>query len=412
MHHWKEKFNLKVGHPPNETAQVDLFKKAIDHSFTRFEDVNEDSYVYRFLNYGEKKGDYGLRNAISKWVTNDTKYQVNPDNLFVTNGCSQGLDMLFLALCKNGDNILIEGPSYYLNITTCRDHKLNVYTVMKDEITGELDLEKVEQIIKEKNIKAFYVIATVHNPTSLNLPLHQRNALYNLGKKYQCYMLVDDVYEKFIYDQSIPRLAPLFYCSDEVVSQKEKHGKEIIEYDNNANHWIISLNSFNKLINPGFRIGWIMAEKSIIQKLENLGYVTSGGGVNSTLNQFVRSFIELGYIDIAIETTQKNFSNRIVKCDEVLKNSEAFSYIYPQGGYFFWLALNDKVNIDKLKAKLEQEDFVVLFGDGAVDATTLDKKDLEFLKRRVRLCFTRYELNRVLEGFALFRKLAEESMEQ
>ncbi len=411
MHHWKEKFNLKVGHPPDETSQIDLFKKAIDHTFTRFDDKNEDSFVYRFLNYGEKKGDYGLRNAIAKWVTEDTMYRVHPNNLFVSNGCSQALDLLFLLLTKNGDNLLIEGPSYYLNIATAKDHKLNLFTTMRDELTGRLNMEEVEAMIKEHNIKIFYVIATVHNPTSWNLPLDQRNALYNLAIKYKCYMLIDDVYEKFIYDPNIPRLAPTFYCSDSVVALADKHRKEIIEYDNNSNHYMISMNSFNKLINPGFRIGWIMAEESIIKRLEMLGFVNSGGGINSTMNQFVRSFIELGYIDKAIETTSNNFSNRIAKCNEILKDSKAYTYIYPRGGYFFWLRLDDKVNLDKLKKRLDEEDFVILFGDGAVDVLTLKPKDLENLQRRVRLCFTRYEIQRLLEAFAFFRKLAEECME-
>lgn len=411
MHHWKEKYNFKIGHPPDETSQIETFKKAINHTFERINDKNEDMFVYRFLNYGEKKGDKGLRNAIAKWVSEDTFFKVYPEHVFTTNGCSHGLDLLCTALLKNGDNILVEAPTYYIMLNTFNDHKLNTFSVMKNENDGTLDLENIEKIIKEKDIKAFYLIATCHNPTNLNLPLEQRNAIYNLALKYKCYIIVDDVYEKFFYNGEKNRLPPVFYCSDDILSKKDKYRKEILDFDPNSNPYVISMNSFNKLINPGFRLGWIMAHEDIIKRLEAIGYIASGGGVNSTLSQFVRSFIELGLIDEAIDFTHKNFQDRIDKCDEVLKGSKAYDYIKPEGGYFYWLRLNDKVNLSKLKDRLQEEDTVILFGDTAADCKSLSEKEVEHLQRRIRLCFTRYETDRMISGFKFVRQLIEECLE-
>ena len=151
-----------------------------------------------------------------------------------------------------------------------------------------------------------------------------------------------------------------------------------------------------------------MAEKSIISRLETVGYIASGGSVNNTLSQFVRSYIELGLIEDAIELTRKNFSKRIELCDDVLKGSYAYDYIKPEGGYFFWLRLNDKVNVDKLKSRLSEEDIVILFGDIAADLKTLNKNEIEQLSKRIRLCFTRYEMDKMVKGFKIVRSLIEE----
>lgn len=421
MHKWNENYNFKIGHPPDETSQIESFKKAIDHTFKRFENPDSFSskdytYTYRFLNYGDKRGDIGVREAISKWVTEDTYYKVYADNLFITNGCSHALDILCCAFLKNGDNILVEAPTYYIMLNTFKDHRLNPISIMKNEDDGTLNIERVEYLIKEHNIKAFYVIATCHNPTNLNIPIEQRNDLYNLALKYKCYMFVDDVYERFYYNNTeTNRLTPTFYCSNDIVNNKVKkqklHRKEIIDYDPNSNPYVISMCSFNKLINPGFRIGWIMAEKNVINRLEAVGYVASGGSVNNTISQFVRSYIELGLIEEAIEYTKQNFNKRIELCDKVLKGSKAFTYIKPQGGYFYWLRLNNKVNINKLKKKLDDENTVILFGDSAADLNTLNDKEKEQLSRRIRLCFTRYEMDKMVKGFEFVRKLIEDCFE-
>lgn len=116
-------------------------------------------------------------------------------------------------------------------------------------------MEELESLIQEKKPKGFYLVATNHNPTSENLNLKQRNAIYNLALKYKFYVITDDIYETLYYDQR-ERLPPLFFCSDETLkacSQDSKY-KSILKHDNNLNPYVISLHSFGKIWVPGWRI--------------------------------------------------------------------------------------------------------------------------------------------------------------
>ena len=78
------------------------------------------------MNYGEIPGDEGLRKEISRWYGSQIGFEINPDNLFVSQGCSQGFALVCSALLKPGDNVIIEGPTYYLNLKTFADHHVNV----------------------------------------------------------------------------------------------------------------------------------------------------------------------------------------------------------------------------------------------------------------------------------------------
>lgn len=407
MFTFHEKFNFKIGQPPDDHSLINEIQAAVKHSIDRIPNEKEN-YLYRFLNYGEKKGDEGLRNSLSTWLTEDLKFEASPDNLFITNGCSHGLELACSALLREGDNVLIEAPTFFLAQLIFNDHHLNVHSVIRNELDSTLDLELIEKIVVEKNIKAFYIIPTYHNPTGFNLPLNQRNALYNLALKYKFYLFVDDIYEKLYFDYGATRVAPIFYCSDEIIAHKEKHYKELIKDDNNSNEYVISINSFNKLLTPGIRLGWILAHKNVIKKLESIGYIMSGGGVNPFMNQVVRSFIETGGLDKAIQYSQDSFRERIRLCDEILKGSKAYTYLYPAGSYFFWLILSDDIDLDKLNKRLAEEDVVVLFGDQAIDIKTRTPEEVQKYKRRIRLSFARYKFDRLLEGFKLFRSIIDE----
>jgi DNA-binding transcriptional MocR family regulator len=116
----------------------------------------------------------------------------------------------------------------------------------------EFDLESLEKIIQEKKPKGFYLSASHNNPTGYNLSIKQRNALWNLALKYQFYLIVDDVYDLMYYGDA-KRIPPTFYCSNEVTESYLKGGVNFVNYDHNQNPYVVSLNSFSKIIFPGWR---------------------------------------------------------------------------------------------------------------------------------------------------------------
>jgi DNA-binding transcriptional MocR family regulator len=159
------------------------------------------------------------------------------------------------------------------------------------------------------------------------------------------------------------------------------------------------------------RVGWILADTSIINKVKSLGWLSSGGGVCNTMGHIVRSYIQLGYFQKIIDATRKEFGERARLCDEILKGSKAYSYEFPLYGYFFWLKLADNVNLEKLKSAMLKEDCHAFFGDFLIHDEAGKEEKFQFLKRRIRLCFVRYSKERVLEGFYIMKNLIEESVE-
>lgn len=411
MFPFTEKFNFKVGQPPDTLMFPEFLEQSLKYAMEKMKDNDEYMYTYRFLNYGKVEGDLSLRKELANWLTKDLMFSVKPDNLFITGGVSQSFDILCSRLLKPADNVLIEGPSYFLALKIFGDHYVNIHTVLRGE-NGRLDMDEVEKTIVERNIKMFYTIPTCHNPMACHLPLEQRNQLYNLGLKYKCFIICDDIYEQFYYDQGKTRKAPLFFCSDSIIAQKEFHRKQIFEYEPSSNPYIISLNSFNKLINPGMRIGWILADSLILNQIKSLGWMNSGGGMCNTMGHIVRSYMQLGFFEKVIEATRKDFSERINICDEILNGSKAFSYELPTWGYFYWLKLSNKVNLEKLKSLLTEEDLLVLFGESCLADSEQSKEKFAFLKRRIRVCFVRYPIDKIKEGFALLRKLIENSLDE
>lgn len=113
-------------------------------------------------------------------------------------------------------------------------------------------MEEFERLVIEKKPRVFYLCATNHNPTEVNLSMEQRNALYNLSMKHQFYLIADDVYESLYFNED-KRVPPLFYCNDENI-KKFKEGAKFINHDMNYNPYAISLNSYSKIWIPGWRV--------------------------------------------------------------------------------------------------------------------------------------------------------------
>ena len=113
-------------------------------------------------------------------------------------------------------------------------------------------MEEFEKLVIEKKPKAFYLCATNHNPSEINLSMKQRNALYNLSMKHKFYLIADDVYESMYFNEEA-RLPPLFYCNDEN-TKKFNEGAKFINHDLDSNPYVISLNSYSKIWIPGWRV--------------------------------------------------------------------------------------------------------------------------------------------------------------
>jgi DNA-binding transcriptional MocR family regulator len=285
-------------------------------------------------------------------------------------------------------------------------------------------MDDLEKMIIEKKPKGFYLVTTFHNPSSQNLNILQRNQLYKLAIKYRFYIISDDVYET-LYFNSSERIPPLFFCSDSGLQHYLQRDQSIIDYDNNSSEFIVSLFSFSKIISPGWRMvtmflieGLIHAHIKVIEMLSSQAMVRSGGGLNNVVNQFFRSYLELNYIEYDISKISKwldylktSYSDRVEKAYDILHGSFAFEISKPRGGYFLWIRLNNKVNLEKMNKLFEENLVKVTNGSIFVLNSEIENPKFFYLQRRLRIAYTFLDDGILLKGFSVLKKCIEDSLD-
>ena len=269
-----------------------------------------------FLQYGPEQGDGYLRLALAGFLADADASSADPDRLFITAGISSALDLLCTLCTRPGDTIFVEEPSYFLALSIFADHGLHVVPIPTDE--SGLVIEALESSLKLHRPKFLYVIPVFQNPSGHTLPQERRERLLSLSKEYDFLLLADEVYQYLHYTLQPPRCFGTYSSFENVVS----------------------LGSFSKILAPGLRLGWIQAAPSLIQRLNNCGLLTSGGGMNPFTSAVVRGLIEDGSLQRNITHLVETYSARVNSMDEALKRylPEA-QFTTPRGGYFFWVRL-------------------------------------------------------------------------
>ena len=314
--------------------------------------------------------------------------------------------MCLLALLNTNDNILIECPTFFNSILYFYDFKFKNLFPIKREEDGQFDFEKLEKIVIEKNIKLMNLVTTFSNPLGLNLNYESRKKLYQLSLKHKFYIISDDIYE-FLYLDELAREIPLIFC-DGVNEIKNRPNFEYLKsYKNEYNPYIISLNSFNKLVGPQAKVGFIHCHSSIIDKFLKLATVIAQPfNLNS---QMIRSYIELGYMDSSAEIHRKVIKRKCqILVDEISK-SKNIKFNIPQGGYFIFVKLNDNIDIEKLHKISFENELGYFKGEISTLKSCFEEgNEYLYLKRYVRLAFSYLEDSILAEAGKLFVKLVDE----
>ena len=297
---------------------------------------------------------------------------------------------------------------------------IQVISIKRDEET-EFDLQELEKLIIEKKPKMFYLVTTHHNPTGANLSLKQRNSLYNLALKYKFYIVTDDVYE-LLYDTVERQFPPLSFCSDDIINNYNPNVRLDFDIDNNP--YIISMNSFSKILFPGYRAvililiinqGFLLIASDLVKRIEDLWFIWSGGCVNNTIHHFVASMIELGFQDKVLDIIRNKFKERINTCLEILvtgNEQDKYKIKRVKGGYFLWVQLSEKYDLNVLKDLFTKYDISVIYGDTFIQVEDKEKQEFMYLKRRLRLSFAFMDLEVLKEACINLKRALEEAFEE
>jgi DNA-binding transcriptional MocR family regulator len=279
------------------------------------------------LSYGAEQGPDCLIQQLSGFLGRVEGATPPLEQMMITGGASQALDMLCLLLTQPGDIALVQSPTYHLALHVLRDHRLEILPVPSDR--QGLQVDALEEILKSlraqgKQARLLYLVSTFSNPTGMTLAVERRKALAGLARQYDLIVVEDDVYYQLWYDQPPPPSSYNLSMSDSV----------------------IRLGSFSKILAPGLRLGWMTAAPQIVQRCVQSGVLDSGGGLGHFTAHIVAAFIELGLLDNHVEMLRAKYQERRNLLIEALGNHlpKDCHWKTPHGGFYVWLRLPPEIN--------------------------------------------------------------------
>lgn len=282
----------------------------------------------RSLQYSISEGLPGLR----QWIADDLAAMGavrEIDNILITCGAQQGLDMLARLLLEPGREIVLEKPSYLGAMQAFSMRRPSYVGIAMDEdgpVIAELDAAFA------KGARIAYLSPDFQNPTGRSYSLDRRLAVLETARKYGAVILEDAAYCKLAYEgESLPSLLAL----------------DDTQGDPDAGT-VIQLGTFSKMLAPALRIGWITAPRPVIRQLV---LMKQAGDLHvSTINQEIALRAASKLFPSHLETLQDAYR---AKRDVMLGALEDFmpegvSWSRPQGGMFVWLTLPDNINSREL----------------------------------------------------------------
>ena len=302
--------DLGWGHPSPYLHPLEDIKEASHKLFSK---GDRDS-----LQYGASQGYGPFLESLAQFLNYQPGYQTEtqPQELFLTAGASQGLDLACTLFAKSGDLVFVEEPTYFVIEKIFREHNLDVKGVSTDQ-DGMVISDLREKLESGMIPKFIYAIPTFQNPTGFSMTVGRRKELIELAEEYGFYIFADEVYQLIYFDE-LP-LPPM---------------REFDEYNR-----VISFGSFSKILAPGMRTGWIHAAEEIIDRFTSSALAFSGGGFNQFGSVLIKHVIDLGLMEKNTDLLRKVYSNRSsVMGDSLLGElGDSVEFTFPKGGFYYWL---------------------------------------------------------------------------
>lgn len=275
------------------------------------------------LQYGTTEGFGPLRAWIAARMSGRGR-AVHADDLLITNGSQQGLDLVSRVLLDPGDTVLVEAPSYLAALQVFTSAEARVVSVPTDR--DGIDPVALEQAIVRERPKLVYLVPDFQNPSGTRLSRERRRAVLAVAARHRVAILEDDPYGELTFDG--PRF-PTLHALDEAGV-------------------VIYLSTFSKTLAPGLRIGWVAAPRELLRALTVAKQATDLH--TGTLGQRAAArLLESFDFDGHVARISALYGRRAVAMQQaVAARMPAVRIEPPRGGLFLWAALPAGVSIERL----------------------------------------------------------------
>lgn len=318
-----EIISLAGGLPAPELFPIQEIRDAFCHVLG-----SSDSSV---LQYSTTEGFLPLR----EYIVNKMQEQgINAlaDDILITNGSQQALDLLAKLFINPGDVIILEKPGYLGAIQAFGSYQPRFVTVPTDN--DGINVEALEKAIQDHHPKLVYLTPTFQNPTGVTLSIDRRRAVTEIIEKYNVPLIEDDPYGELRYEgHTLPPIKSFDRFSQ-----------------------VIYLSTFSKTIAPGLRLGWIVAGQDLMQKLV-LAKQGTDLHTSTLVQRAVHYYLTHSNVSNHIEAIRREYGQRRdVMLQEMKKNfPDHISWTRPEGGMFLWVTLPEHIDTSKLLEKAIEE---------------------------------------------------------
>jgi 2-aminoadipate transaminase len=273
------------------------------------------------LQYGATEGYEPLRAQLAAFMQSKGVQGVEPPGLIVTTGSQQALDLLGKTMISPGDKVIVEGPTFLATIQCFRLYGAELISAPID--ADGVQVDKLEQLVAEHKPKFVYLIPTFGNPSGAMLSHERRLKVLEMAKKHQVLVVEDDPYGDLYFGAPPP--PSILALSAQVPGSRE---------------WIAHCGSMSKVLSPGLRVGWLIAQPELLAKAtmcKQFSDAHTSTFAQATAAQYLKS----GRMPGTLERVRQVYAGRAQAMGAALKRElgDAIAFTQPQGGLFFWARL-------------------------------------------------------------------------
>lgn len=303
--------------------------------FTHVMNKSTELYKTSAYDYEEPKGLMSLRNVLAKYLMTGGIY-TSPEQILVTNGAQQAIGLALQCIFPDRKGkLLVEIPTYSLAIKQAQ--MMGITMIGIERTSTGYDFKKLEKLLKEEEIRAFYFIPRHHNPTGYSLSEKDKKKAADLFNTHSILLIEDD----YLADLGSGKNAmPVHYYGD-----KEK---------------VIYIRSFSKTFMPGLRIGVGVFPKFMADEAAERKRLTDLN-TSKPFQYALELFIETGMYEKHVRKVRKIYSEKMKKASAIYNSlkSEDMNWHIPDNGIFIWVVNNREINGSLLESNLKEQGIIV-----------------------------------------------------
>ena len=285
------------------------------------------------LQYGSTRGNRPLVEALAQ-ILSERGIAATPEEILVTTGSQQALDLTARVFIDPGSVVLVELPTYTGGITAFNNAQATLVGVGQD--SDGIDLEDLDRVtVRERaagrRIAFLYVVPNFQNPTGVLVSLEKRQRLLEWAARRNVLIIEDDPYGALYFDDVAAA------ADTRPIKADDRDGR------------VVYLSSFSKTVAPGFRVAWVAAPAAITAKLEVAKQAADlcTGGLDQRI---VYEVWKRGVLAARLPTLRSRYQEKRTVMTRALRRElgNLVSWPEPKGGFFLWAAFPERVNTDAL----------------------------------------------------------------